>query len=209
MSYDLSGYVDVKTRIKLFFEKFPDGSLQFEFKGELGQNIWGVAYAYRTPDDPRPSTGNASELAEGKTAFTRGSELMNLETSAIGRAIGNLGIGIEAGMATSDEVNFAKQRQYETSKPDTTEQFTEDYQGYGGQRQAGGGFSKTMMTKKQQDLIMKLVAGQIHIIDEYKVEHKIDGGFTTQQASKFIEYLKANPEVDPWAQEAARGGSDE
>jgi hypothetical protein len=113
MSFDLSNYVDVKTRIKLFYEKYPDGSLQFEFKGSLGANIWGVAYAYRNPEDPRPATGNASELAEGKTAYTRGSELMNLETSAIGRAIGNFGIGIEAGMATSDEVKFAKERQRE------------------------------------------------------------------------------------------------
>ena len=36
-----------------------------------------------------------------------------METSAIGRAIGNLGIGIEAGMASSDEVQFAKERQRE------------------------------------------------------------------------------------------------
>lgn len=119
MSFDLSNYVDVKTRIKLFYERYPDGSLQFEFKGEKFTDakdpnkniIWGIAYAYRNPEDPRPSTGHASELAEGKTAYTRGSELMNLETSAIGRAIGNLGIGIEAGMATSDEVAFAKERQ--------------------------------------------------------------------------------------------------
>jgi len=116
MSFDLSNYVDVKTRIKLFYEKYPEGSLQFEFKGALGANIWGVAYAYRNPEDPRPATGNASELAEGKTAYTRGSELMNLETSAIGRAIGNLGIGIDAGMATSDEVQFAKERQRDIPK---------------------------------------------------------------------------------------------
>lgn len=111
MSFDLSNYVDVKTRIKLFYERYPDGSLQFEFKGSLGDNIWGVAFAYRNPEDPRPATGTASELAKGKTAFTAGSELMNLETSAIGRAIGNLGIGIDGGMATSDEVAFAKERQ--------------------------------------------------------------------------------------------------
>lgn len=113
MAFDLSNYVDVKTRIKMFYERFPEGSLQFEFKGTLGENIWGVAFAYRTPDDPRPATGTASELAKGKTAYTNGSELMNLETSAIGRAIGNLGIGIEAGMATKDEVEFAKERQRE------------------------------------------------------------------------------------------------
>jgi hypothetical protein len=115
MSFDLSNYVDVKTRIKMFYERYPEGSLQFKFKGSSSDfsTIWGVAYAYRTPDDPRPATGTASELAKGKTAFTAGSELMNLETSAIGRAIGNLGIGIEAGMASSDEVQFAKERQRE------------------------------------------------------------------------------------------------
>jgi len=111
MSFDLSNYVDVKTRIKLFYEKFPEGSVQFEFKGTMGEMIWGIAYAYRTPEDPRPATGTAAELAVGKTPYTKGSELMNLETSAIGRAIGNLGIGIEASMATKDEVKFAQDRQ--------------------------------------------------------------------------------------------------
>lgn len=113
MSFDLSNYVDVKTRIKLFYERYPEGSLQFEFKGVMPSNpeyIWGVAYAYRNAEDPRPSTGTASELAKGKTAFTAGSELQNLESSCFGRCIGALGIGIEAGMATSDEVAFAKER---------------------------------------------------------------------------------------------------
>ena len=45
MAFDLSNYVDVKTRIKMFYERFPEGSLQFEFKGTLGENIWGVAFA--------------------------------------------------------------------------------------------------------------------------------------------------------------------
>ena len=117
MSFDLSNYVDVKTRIKLFYERYPEGSLQFEFKGTMGEMIWGVAYAYRTPDDPRPSTGTAAELAIGKTPYTKGSELMNLETSAIGRCIGNFGIGIEAGMASKDEVKFAQDRQEKEVDP--------------------------------------------------------------------------------------------
>ena len=62
MSFDLSNYVDVKTRIKLFYEKYPDGSLQFEFKGTMGEMIWGVAHAYKTPTDERPATGTASEI---------------------------------------------------------------------------------------------------------------------------------------------------
>lgn len=114
MSYDISDYVDVKTRIELFYAKFPEGSIQFEFKGIMEGNpdfIWGIAKAYRHPEDPRPFTGTCSELAQGKTAFTRGSELANLETSAIGRCIGSAGIGLGKSMATKQEVNAAQARQ--------------------------------------------------------------------------------------------------
>ena len=114
MSYDISDYVDVKTRLELFYAKYPEGSIQFEFKGIMDGNpefIWGIATAYRNPEDPRPATGTCSELAQGKTAFTRGSELANLETSAIGRAIGALGIGLGKSMATKQEVNAAQARQ--------------------------------------------------------------------------------------------------
>jgi hypothetical protein len=114
MSYDISDYVDVKTRIELLLKKYPEASIQFEFCGLMEGNpdyIWGIARVYRTPDDVRPSTGTCSELAQGKTAFTRGSELANLETSAIGRAIGALGIGLGKSMASKQEVNAAQARQ--------------------------------------------------------------------------------------------------
>jgi hypothetical protein len=114
MSYDISDYVDVKTRIELLYKKYENASIQFEFKGVMDGNpdfIWGVAYVYRNPTDPRPATGTCSELAQGKTAFTRGSELANLETSAIGRAIGALGIGLGKSMATKQEVSAAQARQ--------------------------------------------------------------------------------------------------
>lgn len=114
MSYDISDYVDVKTRIELFYAKYPEGSIQFEFKGVMEGNpefIWGVAHAYRWLSDTLPATGTCSELAQGKTAFTRGSELANLETSAIGRAIGALGIGLGKSMASKQEVSAAQARQ--------------------------------------------------------------------------------------------------
>lgn len=114
MSYDISDYVDVKTRIEMLYKKWPDASIQFEFCGLMEGNpdfIWGIARVYRTPEDLRPATGTCSELAQGKTAFTRGSELANLETSAIGRAIGALGIGLGKSIASKQEVNSAKARQ--------------------------------------------------------------------------------------------------
>jgi hypothetical protein len=114
MSYDISDYVDVKTRIELFYAKYPEGSIQFEYMGVMDANpdfIWGIARAYRYPDDPRPSTGTCSELAKGSTNFTRGSEMANLETSAIGRCISASGLGLGKSMASKQEVESAKARQ--------------------------------------------------------------------------------------------------
>jgi hypothetical protein len=72
--------------------------------------VIGRGYAYRTPDDPRPGIGTAWEIVPGTTPFTRGSELQNLETSVWGRSIGALGIGIDASIATLDEIQHAKER---------------------------------------------------------------------------------------------------
>ena len=132
MSYDISDYVDVKTRIELLYSKYPEASIQFEYMGVMEGNpefIWGIARVYRSPEDLLPCTGTCSELAQGKTAFTRGSELANLETSAIGRAIGALGIGLGKSMATKQEVNAAQARQVTpaAAKPDPWAKPDEDY----------------------------------------------------------------------------------
>ena len=114
MSYNMDGYVQVVDRIKLFYARYPEGSLQMGTPTfiDIGDQKWamGRAYAYRTPDDQRPGVGTAWEPIPGTTNFTRGSEVMNLETSCWGRAIGSLGIGVDANIATLDEVQQAKER---------------------------------------------------------------------------------------------------
>lgn len=190
MSYDLSSYTDVKTKIELFIDKYPDGSLQFVFGGVCAHNpemIWGQAFAYRTPDDARPGIGTAQELAIGKTNFTRGSELQNLETSAWGRAISALGIGLTAGIATKDEVRGAQER----SKPAMT---TTPKKGSvavvsptGGVRYVGG--EDELPTDKQNELMQKLVKGDVSTVLAYKDERGIMGGFTKAQASDFIKFM--------------------
>jgi hypothetical protein len=112
--FDLEAYTTVQERIQEFYKKYPDGSLQFEFKGILDgspQMMWGIAFAYRTPNDERPGIGTAAELIEGKTPYTRGSELQNLETSAWGRCLAALGLGLSKGIASKQEVQGAKDRQ--------------------------------------------------------------------------------------------------
>ena len=115
MDNRLDNYVDVPHRIKLFYEKYPEGSLQmdpdlqFQTVGDQVIVI-GRAYAYRNSSDEKPGVGTAQEYLPGKTNFTRGSEIQNLETSCWGRAIGALGIGIDKSIATKEEVQLAIER---------------------------------------------------------------------------------------------------
>ena len=179
----LNDYVDVKERIALFYERYPNGSLQFEFKGTLESNpafIWGIAYAYRTPYDPRPGMGTAAELAEGKTTFSRGSELMVLETSAWGRCLGSLGIGLQKGIATAQEVEAAVNR-WETPVSRAAETPSEP----------------GPMTEKQYNLIKSMFNYSFHdmtsYVDEFKQRFglKPDAKLSTVMASTLIDELKA------------------
>jgi hypothetical protein len=105
-----SDYVDVATRIAEAKAVYPDLVLQAEIVAMSDERVTMRAFAYRTPDDPRPGIGHAWEVIPGRTPFTRGSELMVCETSAWGRALAALGIATRAGIATREEVEAAQGR---------------------------------------------------------------------------------------------------
>ena len=106
---DLSDYNEVADRVKEFHAKYPEGTLRADhdfIKDADGKIVMVVvkAYAYRTPDDPMPASGLASEPVPGKTPYTKDSELMNAETSAWGRAIVAVGASTAKKIASRDEV---------------------------------------------------------------------------------------------------------
>lgn len=88
MAFNMDDYVDVSTRIRLFREKHPDGSLQSEITlAEDGSWVLAKAWAYRDRVDTRPGIGHSRLAIPGKTTYTKDSEVENSETSAWGRAI--------------------------------------------------------------------------------------------------------------------------
>lgn len=108
MSFNLDEYVDVAERIRMFAEKYPEGSLQGDgfFVRDPDEKIIGyhyVARAYRTAADERPGVGTAYEPIPGKTPYTRDSEVQNSETAAWGRAIVALGFNTKK-IASREEV---------------------------------------------------------------------------------------------------------
>jgi hypothetical protein len=106
----LDDYVEVNERLAEFHAKYPNGSLQSEWEQiQIGDQpfIVATAYAYRDPYDVRPGIGTAWEPFPGRTPFTKGSELMNAETSAWGRAIASLGFKVKRSVASAEEVRAA------------------------------------------------------------------------------------------------------
>jgi len=101
--------VDVKERVRLFYEAHPEGRLctaevRVTREPDDVPRVWVQALAYRDPSDIHPGVGWSWLILPGTSPYTRGSEIENTETSAWGRAIGALGIGIAKSIASADEV---------------------------------------------------------------------------------------------------------
>ena len=109
-SIDIKGkqYITVNERVKEFRRLHPQGQLittimanadsQVLFKAEV--LIEGVCVA----------TGHAYEK-EGSSFINKTSYIENCETSAIGRALGMVGIGIDTSIASAEEVANAVTQQ--------------------------------------------------------------------------------------------------
>lgn len=91
--FDLSAYVDVQTRISRFWQEYPDGRIETVMVSPSNEFEHATfrAEVYKRLDDAHPSaTGYAYEHA-GQSGANQTSWVENSETSAIGRALANLG----------------------------------------------------------------------------------------------------------------------
>lgn len=190
------GYIDVATRLAEFYAKYPEGSLQTDspvWEDVDGQRFLSVtAYAYRTPDDPRPGMGRAWEVVPGRTPYTRGSELMNAETSAWGRALAALGIATRQGIASAQEVRGAQERQG-TAPPGLT----------GPAARAYTADVSAASTTKQHGMIRRLMdahgLSEALLPDAVGITTPADGlaSLTKHEASALIDALMALPKDRP------------
>ena len=106
--FDLKDYVTVPERVRLFYEQYPDGRIVSDppVVVTIGDRAFlsVTSRAYAHPNDPVPWQASAFEPYPGRTPFTRDSEAMNAETSAVGRAIAAAGIAVSRSMASANEV---------------------------------------------------------------------------------------------------------
>ena len=97
-------YAEVNQRIKAFRMLYPNGTIATELlKDENGI----CTFAARVYDgEVLLGTGHAQEK-EDSSYINKQSYIENCETSAVGRALGMLGIGIDTSVASADEISNA------------------------------------------------------------------------------------------------------
>ncbi len=112
---DIKGkdYAEVNQRIKAFRMICPNGTISTNIVSL--ENGVCIIKASVFDDDKLLGTGMAYEK-EGSTFINKTSYIENCETSAVGRALGMLGIGIDASVAIYEEVANAQKQQKEDEK---------------------------------------------------------------------------------------------
>ena len=123
---DIKGkdYAEVNQRIKAFRMVYPDGCIKTEMKSNVDGICTFTAYVYEYYKQDTGSllnnnvsskllaTGTAYEK-ENSTFINKTSYIENCETSAVGRALGMCGFGIDTSVASAEEVQNAMANQNE------------------------------------------------------------------------------------------------
>ena len=118
-------YAEVNQRIKAFRMVYPTGAILTKLvKDENGVCVFTATCGYYTDDNRMIilGTGTAYEK-ENSTFINKTSYIENCETSAVGRALGMCGFGIDTSVASAEEVQNAianqdKPTQYSPDKDD-------------------------------------------------------------------------------------------
>lgn len=172
-------YAEVNQRIKAFRTLYPSGTILTEMvSNENGVCIF-KASVY-DGDDHILATGTAYEK-EGSTFINKTSYIENCETSAVGRALGMCGFGIDTSIASAEEVQNAIANQENKST------------------------SKTVKTASD----IKIQPTQIEIITKYYVGENMDKLLKANNLSKLedMSMVKAS-EIIKKLQEVAKKGDE-
>ncbi len=164
--FELGDYVEVKDRIKLFYELFGQGRLVTDevtltSEPDGKPRVMVRAKAYRSPEDTLPGVGYSWLELPGRTPYTNGSELENAETSAWGRAIASLGILLDKSIASAQEIKNKEGAVPADAKPDKMEITTGETMRSLGELERTGAVAKG--TGRHSDLEWRQTPNGYHI----------------------------------------------
>src|SRR5919206_4446029 len=109
LGFDGGEYAPVAQRITLFYARYPTGRIITKLVSRSGREVIFQALVYRAAHDARPAaTGWAAER-EGDGEVNAVACVENTETSAIGRALANLGFTAARRRPSREEMTRAAQ----------------------------------------------------------------------------------------------------
>lgn len=164
-------YVEVFTRVQHFrsnpyYEGWGENS---DIVSQDAKNIT-IKCIITNPEGRVMSTGHASEKADS-SFINKTSHVENCETSALGRALGKLGIGIDGGFASYEEVANAKLNQSTTKEEPKSKEIILDI-GDENWETVLNYIAKTKKTKSFEEIITNLQTKYTTIKGKPKVELK-------------------------------------
>lgn len=105
------GYAQVNERIKAYRKVYPTGSIITQIE-EIREDYVRIKAEVRDEAGNIVSTGVASEMLTGdnkKDYINKTSMVENCETSAVGRALGFAGFGVDTAIASAEDIERTKQ----------------------------------------------------------------------------------------------------
>ena len=122
VTVDVKGkqYAEVNQRIKAFRQLYPCGSIETEILS-CENGVVMMRSTVRDDTGKVLGTGTAYEK-ESSSYINKTSYVENCETSAVGRALGMCGIGIDTSVASAEEVANAIKNQETEDEPDRFEE---------------------------------------------------------------------------------------
>lgn len=106
------GYAQVNERIKAYRKVYPTGSIETEIQ-EINDNYVRMKTTVTDCEDKVIATGTASETNTGKNQINLTSMIENCETSAVGRALGFAGFGVDKAIASAEDMQKNSYKSYE------------------------------------------------------------------------------------------------
>lgn len=201
---DIQGkpYVTVAARIRYFHENNKNGGIFTRLLSPIDSKLI-VFEAVVVPDMAKPDRkfNGHSQAVVGDGYINKTAAMENCETSAVGRALGMMGIGIDAGLASADEVVKAQNSPVQSDKaPDVmSDDFVSKLASntpFQGCRDCGGPMSAKPSAKSGKHYCARLCFKDEnkHLQDSYRAEKHMDK--MEDQAMKYGEPREQAPMPD-------------
>jgi hypothetical protein len=115
-SFDPEEYAPVADRIALFYSRYPNGRILTEFVSRSESEVVFKALVYRSPEERAPAASGWASERFGDGEVNTVACLENTETSAVGRALANLGLTASRNRPSLEEMQKAARAKVAATK---------------------------------------------------------------------------------------------